>query len=143
MKNYLLLYLVQTLVVSSVMYFTLDLNSFDLHIRLCVRLYFPGVGHLNSYLARGEGNLNTNFPKIQMPGGGGGGILKLRFEQYITVRTFSHIVHPRDQALAFHSITPYPLSLLLLFLLLCLNDQFFSKINNTVSLLLNVCLDRT
>ena len=31
--------------------------------------YFPGVGHLNSYLARGGGNLNTNFPKIQMPGG--------------------------------------------------------------------------
>ena len=40
----------------------------------------PGWGHLNSYLARGggrgRGDLNTNFPKIQMPGGlprGGGG----------------------------------------------------------------------
>ena len=28
-----------------------------------------GWGHLNSYLARGGGNLNNNFPKIQMPGG--------------------------------------------------------------------------
>ena len=42
--------------------------------------YFPGWGHLNSYLARGGGNLNTNFPKIQMPGG----MLKLRFDWYIT-----------------------------------------------------------
>ena len=32
-------------------------------------VYFPGVGHLNSYLAQGGGNLNPNFPKIQMPGG--------------------------------------------------------------------------
>ena len=29
------------------------------------------MGHLNGYLARGGVNLNTNFPKIQMPGGGG------------------------------------------------------------------------
>ena len=32
------------------------------------------MGHLNSFSASGGGNLNTNFPKIQMPGelpGGG------------------------------------------------------------------------
>ena len=27
------------------------------------------MGHLNSFSDSGEGNLNTNFPKIQMPGG--------------------------------------------------------------------------
>ena len=32
--------------------------------------YFPGVGAFEQlqYLAREGGNLNTNFPKIQMPG---------------------------------------------------------------------------
>ena len=49
--------------------------------------YFPGVGAFEQllYLAWGGGNLNTNFPKIQMPGGlpGEGGMLKLRFEWYI------------------------------------------------------------
>ena len=45
----------------------------------------PSVGHLNSILARGDGNLNINFQKSQMPGGygGGGGVLKLRFNRYI------------------------------------------------------------
>ena len=35
------------------------------------------MGHLNSFLASGGGNLNKNFPKIQIPGGlpGGGGCL--------------------------------------------------------------------
>ena len=28
------------------------------------------MGHLNSVSASGGGNLNKNFPKIQMPGGG-------------------------------------------------------------------------
>ena len=42
--------------------------------------YFPGKEHLNSYLALGGGNLNTNFPKIQMPPG----LLKLRFDWYIS-----------------------------------------------------------
>ena len=36
------------------------------------------MGHLNSFLARGGGNLNKNFPRIQMPGGlpgrGGGDV---------------------------------------------------------------------
>ena len=27
------------------------------------------MGHLNSFSASGVGNLNKNFPKIQMPGG--------------------------------------------------------------------------
>ena len=30
----------------------------------------PSVGHLNSILARVRGNLNNNFQKSQMPGGG-------------------------------------------------------------------------
>ena len=43
------------------------------------------MGHLNSFSASGGGNLNKNFPKIQCPGGcPGGGMLKLRFDWYIT-----------------------------------------------------------
>ena len=44
------------------------------------------AGHLNGILARAGGNLNSNFQKSQMPGGfpGGGGMLKLRFDRYIT-----------------------------------------------------------
>ena len=48
----------------------------------------PSVGHLNGILARVGGNLNNNFQKSQMPRGlpgGGGGMLKLRFDRYITV----------------------------------------------------------
>ena len=71
--------------------FTPELSNFDLHIILYIaqKLYriewliSTGWGHLNSYLARGGGNLNTNFPKIQMPGGLSGGLLKLRFHWYI------------------------------------------------------------
>ena len=33
----------------------------------------PMMGHLNSFSASGGGNLNKNFPKIQMPGGLSGG----------------------------------------------------------------------
>ena len=44
------------------------------------------VGHFNSFLARG-GDLNKNFPKIQMHEGclerGGGGMLKIQFDWYI------------------------------------------------------------
>ena len=38
--------------------------------------------HLNNFLARGGGggHLNKNFPNIQMPGGGGGEMLKLQFD---------------------------------------------------------------
>ena len=44
----------------------------------------PMMGHLNSFSASGGGNLNKNFPKIQMPGGfAWGGMLKLRFDWYI------------------------------------------------------------
>ena len=41
------------------------------------------MGHLNGCLARGGRNLNTNFPNIQMPWGGGGGVLKIRFDWHI------------------------------------------------------------
>ena len=33
--------------------------------------YFPGVGAFEQIFGSGRGNLNTNFTKIQMPGGGG------------------------------------------------------------------------
>ena len=49
------------------------------------------MGHLNGILARVEGNLNDNFQKSQMAGGlpgGGGGMLKLRFDQYISERKY-------------------------------------------------------
>ena len=43
------------------------------------------MGHLNGILARVGGNFNNNFQKSQMPGGlPGGGMLKLRFDRYIT-----------------------------------------------------------
>ena len=42
------------------------------------------MGDLNSFSASGGGNLNKNFPKIQMPGGCPGGMLKLRFDWYIS-----------------------------------------------------------
>ena len=53
------------------------------------------MGHLNGILARVGGNLNNNFQKSQMPGGlprggGGGWILKLRFDRYIIV-TSDHL----------------------------------------------------
>ena len=44
----------------------------------------PRVGHLNGFLARVGGNLDNNFQKSQMPGGLPGGMLKLRFDWYIT-----------------------------------------------------------
>ena len=47
----------------------------------------PSVGHLNGFFARVGGNLNNNFQKSQMPGGlPGGGMLKLRFDRYITIK---------------------------------------------------------
>ena len=44
------------------------------------------MGHLKGILARVVGNLNNNFQKSQMPVGlpGGGGMLKLRFDRYIS-----------------------------------------------------------
>ena len=49
------------------------------------------MGHLNGILARVGGNLDKNFQKSQIPGGlpGGGGMLKLRFDRYITTATAS------------------------------------------------------
>ena len=50
------------------------------------------MGHLNSFSASGVGNLNKNFPKIQMPGGlPGGGMFKLRFDWYIIEPSIDHI----------------------------------------------------
>ena len=37
-------------------------------------------GHLKSFSASGVGNLNKNFPKIQMPEAYPGAMFKLRFE---------------------------------------------------------------
>ena len=43
------------------------------------------MGHLNSFSASGGGNLNKNFAKnANARGLPGGGILKLRFDWYIT-----------------------------------------------------------
>ena len=48
------------------------------------------MGHLNGTLARVGGNLNNNFQKSQMPGGcPGGGMLKFRFDRYISGDIFS------------------------------------------------------
>ena len=52
------------------------------------------MGHLSGILARVGGNLNNHFQKSQMPGGlpgGGGGMLKLRFDQYIITITLSRM----------------------------------------------------
>ena len=43
------------------------------------------MGHLNSFSASGGGNLNKNFPKIQIPGGLPGVMFKLRFGRYINI----------------------------------------------------------
>ena len=46
------------------------------------------MGHLKGILAQVGGNLNNNFEKSQMPQGvapgRGGGMLKLRFDRYIS-----------------------------------------------------------
>ena len=45
------------------------------------------VGHLNSFSASGVGNLNKNFPKIQMLGGlpGGGGCLSFNLTDTLNI----------------------------------------------------------
>ena len=42
------------------------------------------MGHLNGILSRVGGKLNNNFKKVKCPGRWGGGMLKLRFDRYIT-----------------------------------------------------------
>ena len=42
-------------------------------VKTVIWLFFRGWGHLNSFSARWGGNLNKNFPKVQMPGGLPGG----------------------------------------------------------------------
>ena len=58
------------------------------------------MGHLNSFSASGERNLNKNFPKIQMPAGlprEGGGMFKLRFDWYIRRKSLiSRASHPQE-----------------------------------------------
>ena len=50
------------------------------------------MGHLNGILARVGGNLNNNFQKSQMPGGlPGGGMLKLRFDRYISAVSLTSV----------------------------------------------------
>ena len=61
----------------------------------------PIVEHLNSFLASGGGNLNKNFPKIHMPGGGGG-MLKLRFDWYIANQK-CYLKEVTDQIWEFYS----------------------------------------
>ena len=63
------------------------------------------MGHLNGILARVGGNLNNNFQKSQMPGGlPGGGMLKLRFDRYITSKcTLSRDLDNLDNCRRFSS----------------------------------------
>ena len=55
----------------------------------------PSVGHLNGILAWVGGNLNNIFKKVKCPGGCPGGMLKLRFDRYITNRTAIKILRLR------------------------------------------------
>ena len=62
------------------------------------------MGHLNGILARVGGNLNNNFRKSQMPGGlPGGGMLRLRFDRYITtlvgLRISQQVRHKHSEVL--------------------------------------------
>ena len=73
------------------LYFVQQLKACQLNLRFFVLNYeviFQGVGAFEQLSDPGVGNLNKNFPKIQMPGGvargRGGGKLKLRFDWYIT-----------------------------------------------------------
>ena len=58
------------------------------------------MGHLNSFSVSGGGNLNKNFAKNTIARGlpGGGGMLKLRFDWYITVR---YAIHAHAQSRGF------------------------------------------
>ena len=48
------------------------------------------VGHLNSFSASGVGNLNKNFPKIQMPRGlPGGGCLSFHLTDTLECASLS------------------------------------------------------
>ena len=64
------------------------------------------MGHLNGILARVGGNLNNNFQKSQMPGGlPGGGMLKLRFDRYIS-RFYGPIIDSgSDRVLTMYNLT--------------------------------------
>ena len=52
------------------------------------------TGHLNSFSSSGVGNLNKNFPKIQMPGrlpGGGGGCLRFHLTDTLNESSSSRV----------------------------------------------------
>ena len=47
--------------------------------------YFPGVGAFEQLFVLGRGEFEHYFSKNSKLPGGGGGMLKLRFERYITL----------------------------------------------------------
>ena len=59
------------------------------------------MGHLNSFSASGGGNLNKNFAKnTNARGLPGGGMLKLRFDWYITenIKFLTYLIHMNSQS---------------------------------------------
>ena len=66
------------------------------------QLFGPGRGEFQHF--------NKNFPKIQMPGGLRGGMLKLRFDWYISLFTGVYSVSHQQQFFKFISVQNYPYS---------------------------------
>ena len=59
-----------------------------------VHLEWTYDGAFEQLFGLGRGEFSKNFPKIQMPGGlSGGGMLKLRFDWYVTT-TVKHLKVP-------------------------------------------------
>ena len=59
--------------------------------------YFPGVRAFEQLFGLGRGNLNINFPKIQMPRGvarGGGGCYSFDLTGTLTIRGHHVITRP-------------------------------------------------
>ena len=84
------------------------------------------MGHLNSFSASGGENLNKNFPKIEMPGGlagGGGGMLKLRFDWYIIFKLKSLNISVRTVDCSCFSCDAFALKLISTDSFFCLNAQ--------------------
>ena len=70
----------------------------------------PMMGHLNSFSASGRGNFPKIFQKFKCPGGlPGGGMLKLRFDWYITLQMHSKLTCPRS--IRPKNITSFPIQL--------------------------------
>ena len=69
------------------------------------------MGHLNSFLAQGGGNWKKIFQKIKMPGrlpSGGGGMLKLWFDWYISKGQGSVTCHKAKWVVPEKIHTPHP-----------------------------------